>query len=150
MFSKDQSKKLGMKEQEEFHRITVKALFLCKRARPDIQPIVLVLCTRVKNPGLRDWNKLVQMMKFLSITKEDVLTLSAANGVHCIEWSVDSAFAVHPDMKSHVGSMMMFKGGNGAIIGMSAKQKMNTDSSTTAELAGVSHVLIVIVKSIND
>ncbi len=86
-------------------------------------------------------------MKFLSITKEDVLTLSADDGVHCIEWSVDSAFAVHPDMKSHIGGTMMFKGGKGAIIGTSAKQKMNTDSSTTAELAGVSQVLPLILWS---
>ena len=67
MFSEDVSKKLSTDEKEIFHRTVAKALFLCKRARKDIQPIVSVLCTRVKSPGRSDWNKLVRMMKFLHV-----------------------------------------------------------------------------------
>jgi hypothetical protein len=44
--------KLDRKRSEIFHTFGVKGLFLCKRARPDIQQVILVLCTRVK-----DWNQ---------------------------------------------------------------------------------------------
>ena len=40
--------------------------------------------------------------------------------------------AVHPDMKSHTGAIMTM--GQGAIQSVSTKQKVNTKSSTEAEL----------------
>ena len=104
-----------------FHRTVAKGLFLSKRARPDIQPVMLALCTRVKNPGQNDWNKLVKMMKFLWTTKRDMLTLSAKKGPHSVEWLIDAAFAVHPDFKSHTGAMQHFIGGKGAVQSTSAK-----------------------------
>ena len=145
MFSEDTSKKLSEGEREIFHKFVAKGLFASKRARQDIQPIVSVLCTRVKNPGRNDWNKLVRMMKFLHCTKNDKLTLSAEQGLHNVEWYVDASFAVHPDYKSHTGASQVFRGGRGVIQSVSAKQKLNTSSSTTAELVGVDQVLPLIL-----
>ena len=48
---------------------------------------------------------------------------------------MDASYSVHPDCKSHTGAMMSL--GNGAISSMSRKQKLNTKSSTEAELEGV-------------
>ena len=59
MFEEGGGKYLPDEKRELFHRMTAKALFLCKRARPDIQPIVSVLCTRVKQPTEKDFSKLV-------------------------------------------------------------------------------------------
>ena len=59
MFESEDGNYLETKERELFHRTTVKALFLCKRARPDVQPIVLVLCTREKKPTGKDFIKFV-------------------------------------------------------------------------------------------
>ena len=47
---------------------------------------------------------------------------------------VDCAFAVHPDFKSHTGGNMTY--GQGTVISMSRKQKLNTRSSTESELVG--------------
>jgi hypothetical protein len=52
-----------------------------------------------------------------------------------IKWWVDGAFAVHPDMRSHTGAVMSL--GRGAVYAMSTRQKLNTRSSTEAELVGV-------------
>ena len=49
-----------------------------------------------------------------------------------IKWSTDASFAVHQDMKSHTGITMSM--GKGSVISASRKQKMNTRSSTEAEL----------------
>ena len=54
MFSEDLSKRLDPEKKQVFHRIAAKGLFLSKRARQDVQPVALALCTRVKNPGRND------------------------------------------------------------------------------------------------
>ena len=141
LFEEDTSKKLGEKDRETFHKFTAKGLFASKRARQDIAPAIYILCTIVKSPGRKDWNKLVRMMKFLHQTKNDVLTLSADRGLHNIEWYVDALFAVHPNFKSHTGANQVFKGGKGSVQSVSAKQNLNTTSSTTSELVGVDQVL---------
>jgi hypothetical protein len=49
---------------------------------------------------------------------------------------IDASYAVHPDMKSHTGGAVSF--GTGAALSKSSKQKLNTRSSTEAELVGAS------------
>jgi len=119
-----------------------RALFLAKRARPDIQPPVAFLCTRVQEPTEEDWFKLIRMMKFLHGTADDSLTLSAEN-LSVVKWFADAAFAVHQDMKSHSGITMTM--GKGAIISSSRKQKLNTRSSTEAELVASDDALTSII-----
>jgi hypothetical protein len=124
--------------------MVAKALFLCKRARPDIQPTIAVLCTGVKGPNEADWEKLVRLMKYLNGTRELKLTLSADN-LHCIKWYVDASFAVHPDYKSHTGATMPHGDGDGAVQSLSRKQKLNTKSSTESELVRVDNVPVMIL-----
>jgi len=66
-------------------------------------------------------------------------------------WWVDSLYALHPDMKSHTGIFMKLHTGiymtlhtgiymtlgKGARYTSSCKQKLNTKSSTEAELVAV-------------
>jgi hypothetical protein len=72
-------------------------------------------------------------MKHLNDSKKRRLTLSAGN-LCCIKWHVDASFAVHPDFKSHTSATMSFEGGKGTAQSASRKQKLNTKSSTEAEL----------------
>jgi hypothetical protein len=93
---------LNMEKADEFHRIVAKLLFLCKRARPDIQTPVAFLCTRVKGPDKDDYKKLTRVMKYLRSTIDLPLTLET-DSVDIVKWWVDASFAVHSDMKSHTG-----------------------------------------------
>ena len=121
--------------KEDFHTLlSRKHSSSAKRARPDIQLAISFLSTRVKTPTEQDWNKLHRMMKFLRDTANDVMTLTADN-LSLIQFSIDAFFAVHPDMKSHSGTTMSM--GKGAVIASSRKQKINTRSSTEAELVAV-------------
>ena len=52
---------------------------------------------------------------------------------------VDAAFATHMNMHSHTGGTMSF--GVGIVHAKSSKQKLNTKSSTNAELVAVSEYL---------
>jgi hypothetical protein len=58
-----------------------------------------------------------------------------ANQMDLNQWYIDGAFAVHEDMRSHSGSFMTF--GKGMMSGSSNKQKINTTSSTEAEVVAV-------------
>jgi hypothetical protein len=129
---------LSKSRREEFHTFVAKGLFLCKRARQDIQPAISFLSTRVKDPTQDDWNKLKRMIGFLEKTKEDVLTLEAHPDMK-IEWFVDAAFAVHNDFKGHTGAAMTI--GKGCIQAVSTKQKVNARSSTEAELIALDDVI---------
>ena len=134
----EKSPKLSKEKKELFHMFVAKGLFACKRARPDIQPAIAFLSTRVKEPNKNDWLKLIKMMEFLNTTQDDVLTLSS-NGQGIITWHLDAAFAVHKDFRSHTGATMSL--GSGAIQSVSTKQKINTRSSTEAELVSIDDVI---------
>ena len=125
-------KKLQQDKAEAFHTTVAQELFLTKRGRPDLQEL-LFLCTRVQQPNEEDWEMLNRLMKYVNGTKELVLTLSAEQ-LNILKWFVDAAYAVHADFKSHTGMTMTMA--QGAIMSMSRKQKLNTKSSTTAELVG--------------
>ncbi|GAX21402.1 hypothetical protein FisN_28Lu124 [Fistulifera solaris] len=129
---------LDAREKEIFHHNVAKLLFLCKRARPDIQTPVAFLCTRVQSPDRDDWKKLARTMKYLRGTKSLPLTLGADN-LSVVKWWADASFAVHKDMRSHTGGVLSM--GRGAVYGTSTRQKLTTKSSTEAELVGVSDVL---------
>jgi hypothetical protein len=60
-------------------------------------------------------------------------------------WSVDASFAVHNDYRSHTGATLTL--GKGALISSSMKQKLNTKSSTEAELVGVDDSLNMVMWS---
>ncbi len=77
-------------------------------------------------------------MKWLKQTVNECLRVKA-DGSGKIRWGADAAFAVHPDFKSQTGATMTM--GEGSMISMSSKQKLNTRSSTEAELVAADDVM---------
>jgi hypothetical protein len=130
--------KLDEQTSEMFHHNTAKLLFLSKRARPDIQTAVAFLTTRVKLPDRDDYKKLARVMKYLRATVDLSLILEA-DDLNVVKWWVDGSFAVHPDMKSHTGATMLL--GKGSLYSASTRQKLNTKSSTEAELVAVNDAM---------
>jgi hypothetical protein len=71
-------------------------------ARPDIGLAMAFFTIRVRTPTKQDWEKLVQMMKFLINTRNDCLNLQV-DGSKNLYWRVNASFAIHGDRKSHTG-----------------------------------------------
>ena len=92
----------------------------------------------MRDPDKDDNKKLSQILKYLSSTRDLVLTLES-DGTRTAKWCVDAAFAVHHNMKIHTGGMMSM--GQGALYSASIKQKLNMKSSTEAELVGVDDLM---------
>ena len=78
------------------------------------------------------------MIRYLVLMKVLLLTLSADNS-DSLYWYADSAFAVHPNMRSHKGAGLTL--GRGFAISISSAQKLNTGSTTHAEVVCVSDIL---------
>jgi hypothetical protein len=103
---------------------------------------VAFLCTRVKAPDTDDYKKLARCMKYLQQSAALPLILEAEVS-NIIKWWVDGAFAVHNDMKSHTGALMYL--GKGAAYATSTRQKLNTRSSTEAELVGMDNLMALVL-----
>jgi hypothetical protein len=134
--------KLDKPHLEFFHTLTAKLLFLTQRGRPDIQLAISYLCTRVSCADEDDMKKLRRVIQYLRSTPDLVLSLEATN-LNVFKWWVDASFAVHGDYRGHTGATGSL--GKGSIISMSGKQKINTKSSTEAELVGVDEAMARII-----
>ena len=135
LFKVDEScVKLTAEQTQCFHNIVAKTLYCTKRARPDTCTAIAFLTTRVREPDRDDWRKLTHLVEYLRGTQDLPLILSASS--NCIlKWYIDGSFAVHPNMRGHMGGMLTL--GRGFPIVNLTKQKINVRSSTEAELVAV-------------
>ena len=136
--NKDHAELLQSTKKDLFHSIVAKLLYVSLRGRPDIELAVAYLCTRVSCCTERDWKKLKRVLEYLNGTLNEYLELGTTDLNQMAIW-VDASYAVHEDMKSHTGGVISF--GRGALSSKSSKQKLNTKSSTEAELVGTSDYL---------
>ncbi|CAJ1929674.1 unnamed protein product [Cylindrotheca closterium] len=85
--------------------------------------------------------------KLLSAEYRQIFHTTVARGLYVskssMKWMMDASFAVHPDFKSHTGGTLSFGGGAAQV--MSKKQKLNSRSSTEAELIAVDDVVMMIL-----
>ena len=100
------------------------------------------LTTRVQNPNEDDWKKLGLCLHCLHMTHLLPLILEATHPL-LLRWWVDASYAVHHDMRSHMGAT--FTLGEGSIYSLSTKQKINTRSSTEAELVSMNNTMASIL-----
>ena len=129
---------LGTEQKKVFVHLVMQGLYLSQRGRPDIRTAIAFLCSRLRNPDMDDYKKLIRMIQYLRGTKGMILTLRA-NDDGMIRWWIDASYAVHADMKGHTGAALSL--GRGAVFSGSWKQKLVARSSTESELIGVHDVL---------
>ena len=130
--------KITRKKRALLHSIVAKLLFVANRARPDIIVPISFLTSRVTIADEDDWKKLKRLLCYINNTIDMPLTLSIDN-INVLKTWVDASYATHDDMKSHTGGAIMM--GLGTLYSKSTKQKLNTKSSTEAELVGASDFL---------
>ena len=121
--------------KDQYHSAVARLLYLSKRTRPDLLLTVSFLTTRVQAPTEEDMHKLQRALKYVNGTRTLGLRLvyDPANTIHAY---IDASYGIHDDYRSHTG--MVISLGSGVIDARSTKQKLNTKSSTEAELVGLS------------
>lgn len=135
---REDSPKLDERRKVNFHSVTMQLLYIAKRCRLDILTTVSFLSTRMKNPDEDDWGKLRRCLQFLKGTIDDPLILGGKD-IHKLQAWIDASYSVHCDRRSHTGGTMSW--GRGCTLPTSSKQKLNTKSSTEAEVIGLSDYL---------
>ena len=129
------AEQLGDDQREQFHSTMAKIMYLAKRVRPDLLVAVAFLVRRVQSPDVDDWEKMCRLVKYIRSTQGLCIQLSATDHISVTAY-VDASFAVHPDYKSHTGSIITL--GRGPVYAKSTVQKLNTVSSAESELVGLS------------
>ena len=126
---------LSTDKSDIYHSLVMKLMWIEKRIRPDIETTVSFLSTRVAQPNTGDWRKLKRLLQYLQTTIH-LKRIIGADNLHSLFTWIDASYAVHPNMRSHTGGCMSM--GLGTIHCKSSKQKLNTKSSTEAEVVGLS------------
>ena len=120
---------------ERFHSVTAQLLYLAKRVRPDLLVAVAFLTKRVSAPQKCDQGKLVRAIQYLRETAHMGIVLEGQQNLSILAY-VDASYGVHKDLKSHTGCVIGI--GRGPVYSKSTGQKLNTKSSTEAELVALS------------
>ena len=105
------------------------------RTRPDILLAYGELSRHVKAPTVEDEKKLNRLISYLQATRDIPLRLGCSMPPQIIV-SADASFANRADMKSTSGSSMTL--GTGVFFASSKVQKINSRSSTEAEIISAS------------
>jgi hypothetical protein len=132
---KSDSQLLTSTDKDSYHSTVARLLYLSKRTRPDLLLTVSFLTIRVQAPTEDDMQKLKRALQYVNGTRKLGLRLrhNASATLHAF---IDASYGVHDDYRSHSG--MVISLGAGSIDVRSTKQKLNTKSSTEAELVGLS------------
>lgn len=138
-FRNSNSDFLNDENRNIFHTNTAKLLYIARMCRPDILGYVSYLSSRVNNPTLNDMFKLKKLIAYLLYTIDTVYCIAdnifnKQNSID-INCYIDSSHGIHEDLRGQTG--IVIKLGESTIFSRSAKQKVNTKSSTETELHGV-------------
>ena len=98
----------------------------------------------MRGPDTDDYKNLAREMKYIQGTIGLPLILSINNSEN-IKWYVDAAFALHKDTRIQTGGFITT--GTGGAYVKSRKKKLNTKSSTEAELVGLDDVLYQVIRT---
>ena len=134
----ENANKLQGRQKEVFHSVTQKLLYVAKWVQPDIETLLSFLTMRVTKSDTDDWEKLRRGLIFIKNTINDKKIIGAKTLSELYTW-IDSAYAVHPNIKGHTGGGIPM--GYGVVHCKGSKQKINVKSSTEAELVGVSEYI---------
>jgi len=129
LFYVDESQPLvDEKRQQLFHRLVYRLIYCTCRGQKDLQIAISFLSKRHLVCNEHDYGKLRYLKAVISISDiERLITF------------VDVSYAVHMNMRSHMGVAMIF--GISVFSSDSKMQKLNTKSSTDAEIMAVSNFL---------
>ena len=120
----------------------MKLMYLALRTRPDILLPLAHLSTFCKRPKHQHLQQLHRVLAYLNATPDYGLTFKPTSAdLHCY---IDASYAVHEDCRGHTGIIVLLGGTNAPLYVRSAKQKINTRSSTESELVALDEGMVVL------
>jgi hypothetical protein len=136
---KDEGEDLDPTGVTEFLSKLMRVRYLI-RTRPDIELAISILTTKSRSPTKGDNKRLNRVLTYLRGTRELGMNIRSAADIKMYAY-IDAAYAVHPKMESHTGSIITIGRFGVSLQYKSLKQKLVTTSSTEAELVAIYEVL---------
>ena len=99
--------RLDTERSEILHHIVAKLLFVCKRARLDIESTIIFICTRVTKSTQEDWSKLKRLLCYLKGTL-NMLRIIGADSLSIIQSWTDASYVMYAYMKGHTCEVTSF------------------------------------------
>ena len=84
--------KLCKRDRIILHQLVSKLISLSKRARPDIQPKIAFLTTRMRYPDKEDWKNLQRLLSYLDATINRVKIHLKIKTLNVVHWWVDTSY----------------------------------------------------------
>ena len=117
-------------------------MYLLKQEFSDIPLEVSFLCTVVIYPDTDYYKNLAQVIYYIQGMVGLTFIMSIDKSVN-IKWYFDAEFDMHKEMRIHTCCIITM--GIERSYVQSIKQKLNTKSSTEAEIVGVDYVLTKVI-----
>jgi hypothetical protein len=115
----------------EYLSLVMGLMYLARFTRPDILMSITFLSTRSQQATEEDWSKLIYVLRYLSGTKNYVMTYKS-NIPFQPKISADASHHLHPTGHGQAG--MIISNGSAPVAFKSSKIKMITRSSAESEL----------------
>ena len=130
--------RLSKAASEHFHSLIGKLLYLTIWVRPDLSPAVPALARYVICPTVSHVQKLDRIRSFLKRTAKIRFRIST-DPIGEIRAFIDVSFAVHPDLRSHSGLVVV--AGNTPLLCKSKRQKIITVNSAESEIVAITNMI---------
>jgi hypothetical protein len=143
----------SLKDRLPFLRLLGKLLYLT-HTRPDISTAVSILATKSRDPTIKDFQSLMQIVAFLRQSADCGITLypntNESKELHLSAY-VDASYMSHGDAASHTGYCIALGPlqPKSFFYSKSQKQKLIATSSTHAEIRALYELTIHIVFLLN-
>jgi hypothetical protein len=124
---------------DTFRSVVMKLLYVAIRACMDLLLAISFLSMRISKSTVEDEGKPRRVVAYIKGAADLEYEFGADHLSSFTTWVDASYYATHPDIKSLTGGLISF--GTGALWCKSNKQKLNTRSSTEAEVVGASDYL---------
>jgi len=121
----------------------MKLMWLARLCRNDILFAVTYMSTKVKQPTIKDMDKLDHILKYLNFTKE-MKTRYKPDNLQLYGY-IDASYGLHDDTKGQTGIIITLGPTGAPVFCKSRKQKLVSRSSTESELIALNDGLPEII-----
>ena len=122
------------------YRSKVMEIAYLSKTRPDLKVALGYLSTKMQNPTIGDYKKLLRLLGYIRKSKDLKMRLTRVEKFQVFA-SADASFGPFADGKSNTGMALWIGCSNAPVLAKSSKQKSVANSSTAAELIAFSSTL---------
>lgn len=133
----------GLARVDEFRSLVMSLRYVASLTRPEILFHTTFLATRQSSPTGKRMGDAVRLMKYLLHSVDEEMIIRPCGPRPQIRVHADASSMIYEDLKGHTGIAVFVGKGGASLFSKSKKQSVNTDSSTDAEIVGMTTASLI-------